>query len=120
MRVFLERYKRIVEDMYEEQAKADFDVWHDTPEVKSLLPFKKQLSWLQSNMLKIDDFLRRYVMSQEWKVRQMLVLECSNTPQVGETETGDEKNHDEEAGDDALQVEPVLERIMMRKSNQWW
>ena len=61
-------------------------------------------------MQKIDDFLRRYVMSQEWKVRQMLVLECSSTAQLGETETGDEKNHDEEAGNDALQVEPVLEK----------
>ena len=65
--------------------------------------------WLQSNMLKIDDFLRRYVMSQGWKVKQMLVLEFSNTSQVGETKIGNEKNHDEEAGDDALQVEPVLE-----------
>ena len=32
---------------------------------------------------------------------------------VGETETCDKKNHDEEAGDDALQVEPVLEKQTM-------
>ena len=69
-------------------------------------------------MQKIGDFLRRYVMSQEWKVRQMLVLECSSTAQLGETETGDEKNHDEEAGNDALQVEPVLEKQTSGGSTQ--
>ncbi|PWA89225.1 hypothetical protein CTI12_AA112760 [Artemisia annua] len=51
LRVFLERYKVIVEDMYEEQAKADFDAWHDTPEVKSPSPFEKQLSSVYTHVI---------------------------------------------------------------------
>ncbi|GJV06007.1 hypothetical protein Tco_1343663 [Tanacetum coccineum] len=35
--------------------------------------------WLQSNMQKVNDFLSRYVMSQEWAVRNVLVSECAAT-----------------------------------------
>ncbi|XP_023517944.1 protein FAR1-RELATED SEQUENCE 4 [Cucurbita pepo subsp. pepo] len=41
---FIERYKDILEDRYEEEAKANFDAWHDTPELKSPSPFEKQVS----------------------------------------------------------------------------
>lgn len=44
LRDFVEQYKAIMEDRYEEQAKADFDAWHETPELKSPSPFEKQLS----------------------------------------------------------------------------
>ncbi|CAN1158135.1 Protein FAR1-RELATED SEQUENCE 4 [Linum perenne] len=40
---FVERYKTILEDMYEEEAKADFDAWHEVPELKSPSPFEKQM-----------------------------------------------------------------------------
>jgi hypothetical protein len=30
MREFIEQYKTILEDRYEEEAKADFDAWHET------------------------------------------------------------------------------------------
>ncbi|CAN0902076.1 Protein FAR1-RELATED SEQUENCE 4 [Linum grandiflorum] len=43
---FVERYKTIVEDMYEEEAKADFDAWHEVPELKSPSPFEKQMHLL--------------------------------------------------------------------------
>ncbi|KAK4763589.1 hypothetical protein SAY87_013027 [Trapa incisa] len=44
MQEFIEKYKVILEDMYEEEAKADFDAWHETPELKSPSPFEKQMS----------------------------------------------------------------------------
>ncbi|XP_065866451.1 protein FAR1-RELATED SEQUENCE 4 [Euphorbia lathyris] len=44
MREFVEQYKLILEDRYEEEAKADFDAWHETPELKSPSPFEKEMS----------------------------------------------------------------------------
>ncbi|KAL6127370.1 hypothetical protein ACLB2K_075411 [Fragaria x ananassa] len=41
---FMERYMVILEDRYEEEAKANFDAWHETPELKSPSPFEKQLA----------------------------------------------------------------------------
>ncbi|KAK9273063.1 hypothetical protein L1049_017870 [Liquidambar formosana] len=41
---FIEQYKVLFEDRYEEEAKADFDAWHETPELKSPSPFEKQMS----------------------------------------------------------------------------
>ncbi|KAI4313829.1 hypothetical protein L6164_026779 [Bauhinia variegata] len=43
LREFIERYKVILEDRYEEEAKANFDAWHETPELKSPSPFEKQM-----------------------------------------------------------------------------
>ncbi|XP_051135156.1 protein FAR1-RELATED SEQUENCE 4 [Andrographis paniculata] len=43
LREFIEKYKSILEDIYEEEAKANFDAWHETPEVKSPSPFEKQM-----------------------------------------------------------------------------
>ncbi|CAI0449987.1 unnamed protein product [Linum tenue] len=43
MNEFVEQYKAILEDMYEEEAKADFDAWHEVPELKSPSPFEKQV-----------------------------------------------------------------------------
>lgn len=62
------------------------------------------IDWLQSNRPNIDDFLKRYAMSQESKAGQMIVPESSTTTQVG-----DKKKQDEETGD-TLQVEPMLEK----------
>uniref|UniRef100_A0A7N0TUD7 Protein FAR1-RELATED SEQUENCE n=2 Tax=Kalanchoe fedtschenkoi TaxID=63787 RepID=A0A7N0TUD7_KALFE len=42
LREFIERYKLIVEDMHEEEAKANFDGWHETPDLKTPSPFEKQ------------------------------------------------------------------------------
>lgn len=44
MREFIEQYRTILEDRYEEEAKANFDAWHETPEIKSPSPFEKQVS----------------------------------------------------------------------------
>ncbi|KAF9686447.1 hypothetical protein SADUNF_Sadunf03G0159400 [Salix dunnii] len=44
MREFIKQYKLILEDRYEEEAKADFDAWHETAELKSPSPFEKQMS----------------------------------------------------------------------------
>ena len=85
--------------LFIKQEKPEFSVL-----IKSVLD---ATNWLQSNVWKIDDSLRRYVMSQDCKVGHMLVSECSSTAQV--EETSDKKNHDEEAGD-ALQVEQLLEK----------
>ncbi|XP_018446586.2 protein FAR1-RELATED SEQUENCE 4 isoform X1 [Raphanus sativus] len=40
---FLEGYGVMLEDRYEEEAKADFDAWHEAPELKSPSPFEKQV-----------------------------------------------------------------------------
>lgn len=44
LREFMERYRVILEDRYEEEAKSNFDAWHETPELKSPSPFEKQMS----------------------------------------------------------------------------
>ncbi|KAK8513441.1 hypothetical protein V6N13_002185 [Hibiscus sabdariffa] len=44
LREFIEQYRVILEDRYEEEAKADFNAWHETPELKSPSPFEKQIS----------------------------------------------------------------------------
>ncbi|XVE78849.1 hypothetical protein DITRI_Ditri14bG0011100 [Diplodiscus trichospermus] len=44
LRDFIEQYRIILEDRYEEEAKADFNAWHETPELKSPSPFEKQIS----------------------------------------------------------------------------
>lgn len=49
LRDFLEQYKLVLEERYEEQAKADFDAWHETPELKSPSPFEKQLSFVYTH-----------------------------------------------------------------------
>ncbi|CAK9146749.1 unnamed protein product [Ilex paraguariensis] len=49
LRDFIEQYKVVLEDRYEEQAKADFDAWHETPELKSPSPFEKQVSLVYSH-----------------------------------------------------------------------
>lgn len=41
---FIGQYKSLVEDRYEEEAKANFDAWHETPELKSPSPFEKQMT----------------------------------------------------------------------------
>ncbi|XP_022146532.1 protein FAR1-RELATED SEQUENCE 4 isoform X2 [Momordica charantia] len=41
---FIERYRDILEERYEEEAKSNFDAWHETPELKSPSPFEKQMS----------------------------------------------------------------------------
>lgn len=43
LREFIEQYRLILEDRNEEEAKANFDAWHETPELKSPSPFEKQL-----------------------------------------------------------------------------
>ncbi|XP_012088439.1 protein FAR1-RELATED SEQUENCE 4 isoform X2 [Jatropha curcas] len=51
MRDFIEQYKLILEDRYEEEAKADFDAWHETPELKSPSPFEKQMSLVYTHQI---------------------------------------------------------------------
>ncbi|GKU94079.1 hypothetical protein SLEP1_g7615 [Rubroshorea leprosula] len=49
LREFVEKYKVILEDRYEEEAKANFDAWHETPELKSPSPFEKQISLIYTH-----------------------------------------------------------------------
>ncbi|XP_021894139.1 protein FAR1-RELATED SEQUENCE 4 isoform X2 [Carica papaya] len=44
LREFMDHYRVMLEDSYEEGAKAEFDAWHETPELKSPSPFEKQMS----------------------------------------------------------------------------
>ncbi|KAG8380098.1 hypothetical protein BUALT_Bualt07G0158300 [Buddleja alternifolia] len=43
------KYKSILEDRYEEEAKANFDAWHETPELKSPSPFEKQVLFVYTH-----------------------------------------------------------------------
>ncbi|KAF8408602.1 hypothetical protein HHK36_004665 [Tetracentron sinense] len=43
LKEFVEQYETILQDRYEEEAKADFDTWHKQPALKSLSPYEKQL-----------------------------------------------------------------------------
>ncbi|KAK7335809.1 hypothetical protein VNO80_27867 [Phaseolus coccineus] len=43
LREFIEQYRVILEDRHEEEAKANFDAWHETPDLKSPSPFEKQM-----------------------------------------------------------------------------
>ncbi|CAL5200106.1 unnamed protein product [Lathyrus oleraceus] len=49
LREFIEQYRLILEDRYEEEAKANFDAWHETPELKSPSPFEKQLLFVYTH-----------------------------------------------------------------------
>lgn len=49
LRELIEKYKQLLEDRCEEEAKADFDAWHETPELKSPSPFEKQLSFVYTH-----------------------------------------------------------------------
>lgn len=49
LREFLEKYKTLLEDRYEEEAKAEFDSWHEAPELRSPSPFEKQMSWVYTH-----------------------------------------------------------------------
>ncbi|EPS62367.1 hypothetical protein M569_12422, partial [Genlisea aurea] len=46
LRDFLKNYRSIIADGYEEEAKANFDAWHETPELKSPSPFEKQVLFI--------------------------------------------------------------------------
>ncbi|PHT29393.1 Protein FAR1-RELATED SEQUENCE 4 [Capsicum baccatum] len=43
LRDFIGQHKLILEDWYEEEAKANFDAWHEMPELKTPSPFEKQM-----------------------------------------------------------------------------
>ncbi|XP_052185657.1 protein FAR1-RELATED SEQUENCE 4 isoform X2 [Diospyros lotus] len=49
LRDFIEQYKVILEDRYEEEAKAEFDAWHEASELKSPSPFEKQMSLIYTH-----------------------------------------------------------------------
>lgn len=49
LRDFIGKYESILEDRYEEEAKANFDAWHETPELKSPSPFEKQMLLVYSH-----------------------------------------------------------------------
>uniref|UniRef100_A0A803N267 Protein FAR1-RELATED SEQUENCE n=1 Tax=Chenopodium quinoa TaxID=63459 RepID=A0A803N267_CHEQI len=49
LRDFLEQYKLLLCDRYEEEAKAEFDAWHEAPDLKSPSPFEKQMSWVYTH-----------------------------------------------------------------------
>lgn len=49
LRQFLEQYKLLLCDRYEEEAKAEFDAWHEAPDLKSPSPFEKQMSWVYTH-----------------------------------------------------------------------
>lgn len=46
---FLEQYKLLLGDRYEEEAKAEFDAWHEAPDLKSPSPFEKQMAWVYTH-----------------------------------------------------------------------
>ncbi|KAF8390886.1 hypothetical protein HHK36_023185 [Tetracentron sinense] len=48
---FVEQYKAVLQDRYEEEAKADFDSWHKQPALKSPSLFEKQMSTVYTHAI---------------------------------------------------------------------
>ncbi|KAG5543665.1 hypothetical protein RHGRI_016429 [Rhododendron griersonianum] len=51
LRDFLDQYKAILQDKCEEEAKADFDMWHKQPGLKSPSPFGKQMATIYTHAI---------------------------------------------------------------------
>lgn len=49
LRDFAKQYKVILEDRCEEEAKANFDAWHETPELRSPSPFEKHMLFVYTH-----------------------------------------------------------------------
>ncbi|GAB2229304.1 hypothetical protein Droror1_Dr00023442 [Drosera rotundifolia] len=47
--VFVEQYKLLLEDRLQEEAKAEFESWHEEPELKSPSPFEKQMAFVYTH-----------------------------------------------------------------------
>ncbi|RVX02774.1 Protein FAR-RED impaired response 1 [Vitis vinifera] len=51
LKEFVENYKTILQEKYEEEAKADFETWHKQPGLKSPSPFGKQMATLYTHAI---------------------------------------------------------------------
>ncbi|KAA8540830.1 hypothetical protein F0562_024793 [Nyssa sinensis] len=51
LKEFVDQYKAILQDKYEEEAKADFETWHKQPGLKSPSPFGKQMATIYTHAL---------------------------------------------------------------------
>ncbi|XP_058217868.1 protein FAR-RED IMPAIRED RESPONSE 1-like isoform X2 [Rhododendron vialii] len=51
LRDFLDQYRAILQDKCEEEAKADFDMWHKQPGLKSPSPFGKQMATIYTHAI---------------------------------------------------------------------
>lgn len=49
LREYIERYKLIMEDLRVEEAKVNFDAWHETPDLKTPSPFEKQMIFIYTH-----------------------------------------------------------------------
>ncbi|XP_074268153.1 protein FAR1-RELATED SEQUENCE 4-like [Silene latifolia] len=49
VREFIEQYKVLLGNRFEEEAKAEFEAWHEAPEFKSPSPFEKQMAWVYTH-----------------------------------------------------------------------
>ncbi|KAK9268185.1 hypothetical protein L1049_010627 [Liquidambar formosana] len=51
LKEFLDQYKAILREKYEEEAKADFETWHKQPGLKSPSPFGKQMATMYTHAI---------------------------------------------------------------------
>ncbi|KDP20361.1 hypothetical protein JCGZ_06470 [Jatropha curcas] len=51
MKEFLEQHKAILQEKFDEEAKADFETWHKQPGLKSPSPFGKQMATLYTHAI---------------------------------------------------------------------
>ncbi|XP_059625454.1 protein FAR-RED IMPAIRED RESPONSE 1 isoform X2 [Cornus florida] len=51
LKEFLDHYKAILQEKYEEEAKADFESWHKQPGLKSPSPFGKQMATVYTHAI---------------------------------------------------------------------
>ncbi|KAL9261661.1 FAR1-RELATED SEQUENCE 4-like protein [Drosera capensis] len=47
--VFIEQYKLLLEGRLQEEAKSEFESWHEEPELKSPSPFEKQMAFVYTH-----------------------------------------------------------------------
>uniref|UniRef100_A0A5B6ZHH8 Protein FAR1-RELATED SEQUENCE n=1 Tax=Davidia involucrata TaxID=16924 RepID=A0A5B6ZHH8_DAVIN len=51
LKEFIDQYNAILQDKYEEEAKADFETWHKQPGLKSPSPFGKQMATIYTHAI---------------------------------------------------------------------
>ncbi|XP_010260560.1 PREDICTED: protein FAR-RED IMPAIRED RESPONSE 1 isoform X2 [Nelumbo nucifera] len=51
LKEFVEHYVVVLQDRYEEEAKADLDTWHKQPALRSPSPFEKQMSTIYTHAI---------------------------------------------------------------------
>ncbi|XP_043811191.1 protein FAR-RED IMPAIRED RESPONSE 1 isoform X2 [Manihot esculenta] len=93
LKEFLEHYKTIIQEKFEEEAKADFETWHKQPGLKSPSPFGKQMAMLYTHTI-----------FKKFQVEVLGVVACHPRKEAEDGETKTFKVQDFEESQDFIVV----------------